>query len=475
MTLYSLFGDSWSETSLKLLLFPCYVIHGLIHALVLGLTICVILLGLLYRWGYVHRLFIFLTERELSSVLNHTPVSIGDVDLSQIWKGRIVGRDVILHSPSRQIWKWDSPCIVRLGTVDITVSLLTVIDILRPYLMTPPYLIDIYSIHLQDIQCFIERRQPNIFNFHLLDDSLDIPLPSATNIAISQDKTPVNNDTPITEPTLITETEDEQSANMILSKLASLTNNNEESKGGGLQQAFLSQLKQWQSQLDDTHCSETKNGTILDVLLQKSQNQTNGLKVVKNVLKQHVDTILSSNKPPPKKEGFVAPQLDNFRIGRVMLEHVHIFTRDILLQSSNSIRKQSFETSTVTKNGTYKSTEDTINNVKDTTNHSEEQTSVDTSGWQTPLYIEKYCISSAELSPPAFAREDTTGNPVLGLSIDSTINILLKHLLGELAERNAGHVLGNAYSEIHTWMQSTIQNTSDKNTKNSTSDVNSNP
>ena len=157
-----------------------------------------------------------------------------------------------------------------------------------------------------------------------------------------------------------------------------------------------------------------------------------------------------------------------------MLEHVHIFTRDILLQSSNSIRKQSFETSTVTKNGTYKSTEDTINNVKDTTNHSEEQTSVDTSGWQTPLYIEKYCISSAELSPPAFAREDTTGNPVLGLSIDSTINILLKHLLGELAERNAGHVLGNAYSEIHTWMQSTIQNTSDKNTKNSTSDVNSN-
>ncbi len=473
MISYSLFGSCWIEASLRLLLCPWYVIHGLIHALVLGLTICVILLGLLYRWGYVHRLFIYLTERELSSVLNQVPVSIGDVDLSQVWKGRIIGRDVILHSPSRQIWKWDSPCIVRLGTVDISVSLLTVIDLLRPYLMTPPYLIDIYSVHLQDIQCFIERRQPNIFNFHLLDESLDIPLPTATNITTSQDKTPVNNDASLLEKKFITETEDEQSANIILSKLASLTNGNEESKGS-LQKAFLSQLKQWQSQLDDTHHSETKNGTILDILLQKSKNQKNGLKVVKDVLKQHVDTILSSNKPPPKKEGFVAPQLDNFRIGRVILEHVHIFTRDILLQSSNSIRKLSFETPTATKNGTNNTSENKINSLKDTTNCIEEQTSVDTSGWQTPLYIEKYCISSAELSPPAFAREDTTGNPVLGLSIDSTINILLKHLLGELAERNAGHVLGNAYSEIHTWMQSTIKNTSDKNTKKSAADVNSN-
>jgi hypothetical protein len=102
--------------------------------------------------------------------------------------------ELIIHTPKREEWKWDSPLIARVGKVDLSFNLFTLIEIpnfvqytfnhiistsATPPSTEPPFYMkstikDIYTAQAYDAQVFIEKRG-NVFNFHLLDCRLELP------------------------------------------------------------------------------------------------------------------------------------------------------------------------------------------------------------------------------------------------------------------------------------------------------------
>ena len=67
---------------------------------------------------------------------------------------------------------WDSPCIARAGRIDATFNVLSCLDHVGPFLGFPAK--DVHTVCVCDVQVFVEKRR-NVFNFHLLDPSLDLP------------------------------------------------------------------------------------------------------------------------------------------------------------------------------------------------------------------------------------------------------------------------------------------------------------
>ncbi len=120
--------------------------------------------------------------------------------------------ELIIHTPQRHQWKWDSPLIARVGRIDLSFNIFTTLivpnfiqHIFNHVISTAPSsssnvsqgnvnsssnkighlpslsmltmktsIKDIYSVQAYDVQVFIEKRG-NVFNFHLLDPKLDIP------------------------------------------------------------------------------------------------------------------------------------------------------------------------------------------------------------------------------------------------------------------------------------------------------------
>ena len=67
---------------------------------------------------------------------------------------------------------WDSPLIARIGRIDASLNILSCIDVVGPALGFPTK--DVHSVLVRDAQVFVEKRR-NVFNFHLLDPSLQLP------------------------------------------------------------------------------------------------------------------------------------------------------------------------------------------------------------------------------------------------------------------------------------------------------------
>ena len=114
--------------------------------------------------------------------------------------------DLIIHTPKKKEWQWDSPLIARVGKVDLSFNIFSIIEIPNfiqyvfnhvisssaatsvqeqtassPEILSnrAPFVMksnikDVYTVQAYDVQVFIEKRG-NVFNFHLLDDRLEIP------------------------------------------------------------------------------------------------------------------------------------------------------------------------------------------------------------------------------------------------------------------------------------------------------------
>jgi len=147
------------------------IVHWLLHTIqLLCLWMC-ILVVILYKFGYVKRLIVFFTERELTKALNNTTVTISNMEVDFLLQ-RVEIFDLVIHTPQREEWRWDSPLIGRVGRLSAHVNILSLID--HPFFVKSYSVKDIYSVLAEDIQVFVEKRR-NVFNFHLCDETLEIP------------------------------------------------------------------------------------------------------------------------------------------------------------------------------------------------------------------------------------------------------------------------------------------------------------
>lgn len=131
-------------------------------------------LAFLHQSGALRRYAINFAQVEISKNINGAPVTLSDGQFD-LWRGKVIARDLIIHNKDIHLWEWDSPCLARIGRIEATVNFTSVIKL--PFnighVLNHEFF-DIYTALVEDVQVFVEKRK-NVFNFHLLDPSLNIP------------------------------------------------------------------------------------------------------------------------------------------------------------------------------------------------------------------------------------------------------------------------------------------------------------
>jgi hypothetical protein len=166
----------------RLITFPILLLKSFIHKSIIFLTFISILFTILNRIGIIERLLQIYIEREVSRLSNGAPITITNLEIQLLnihsLQSTITLHDSIVHTPDQYQWKWESPLIARIGYARITVNPFSFLDLpmwcKALFGIRTNAIKDIYTLEINDVQVFIEKRR-NVFNFHLLDDRLDLP------------------------------------------------------------------------------------------------------------------------------------------------------------------------------------------------------------------------------------------------------------------------------------------------------------
>ena len=132
------------------------------------LLLCSFLIALAHYMGWIHRWIWHVCESELSALLNDTPVTIGAIEYD-IFRGRVWASNLLIHSPQRELWQWESPICVRIGKLYCKANILYCL--FSDWILGELAPLEIDTLHAQDVQCFVERRQ-HIFNFYVLEQNV---------------------------------------------------------------------------------------------------------------------------------------------------------------------------------------------------------------------------------------------------------------------------------------------------------------
>jgi hypothetical protein len=258
--------------------------------------------------GWIHRILWFCIEWYLSCVANGAHITVGSFEYDLL-RGQILGYDVVVHTPKREDWKWESPLIARVGRVYVEFSILSLLtDFLQT--LTPP--VDIYTIEVVDVQVFIER-QEHVFNFYLLDSFIILPDPKTI---VPQDG---NEDKQEPQPQLEKDSQEaHQLVENMLTSIQQLVSSEGSWKGALNQQrqALTSKLRQWQT-------SENKVGAV-----------RTGVQVIRKVGQAVAQKTQDLPTAPERREDPIPPP--NIRVGRILIKGLRIFTRDNFTQSNAS-------------------------------------------------------------------------------------------------------------------------------------------
>ena len=418
------------------------------------------IISLLHQSGALRRYVIKFAEEEISKNMNGTLVTLSDVQVD-LWRGKVVVHDFIVHNKDRLDWEWDSPCLVRVGRIEASLNFASVIQLPRVGRILNHCFFDIYTVLVEDVQVFVEKRR-NVFNFHLLDASLDIPdhdpimkeynKRKEREALLDSDKN--NNDTKsqgldaeeqrgdaasgrdVISP--LREKEDE--ANKIIEKLVGTVSNLGKAAGEGgsqgLKVALINQKDSLVKNLKELHSkspaspfgrrqgSDYKEGW---------SQQKNKAKTLGNALGQVVEQNVSDikhqmgflQKPPPRKEGWPSPAPDYIRVGSLMLREGRIFTKHVLVG---------------------KVEEDTIEfSEKGNMDHH-------ISGWSRPIVIHELALTGAEMSPSMSARDPQTGMPVVGIPMNRFLDIISKKMMAEVAKYNTGRLFQTAFGDVFSFV-----------------------
>eukprot|EP00550_Attheya_septentrionalis_P004523 CAMPEP_0198286042 /NCGR_PEP_ID=MMETSP1449-20131203/5210_1 /TAXON_ID=420275 /ORGANISM="Attheya septentrionalis, Strain CCMP2084" /LENGTH=609 /DNA_ID=CAMNT_0043983661 /DNA_START=212 /DNA_END=2041 /DNA_ORIENTATION=- len=165
---------------LAILTLPLDWIQTLFHAVAHVLLWLAIAYAIASRFHWMQRIWIAWAQRKLTQLANGAPVTIGTFQMD-IFRGRVYITDIIIHTPQREEWEWDSPLVARIGQLEAHLNPCSWLD----GWMAPPKIRDIYGLYVTDVQVFCEKRA-HVFNFHLLDPSLELPDPQHIQLLLHE-------------------------------------------------------------------------------------------------------------------------------------------------------------------------------------------------------------------------------------------------------------------------------------------------
>mmetsp|Transcript_18884 Transcript_18884/g.39744 ORF Transcript_18884/g.39744 Transcript_18884/m.39744 type:complete len:569 (-) Transcript_18884:821-2527(-) len=443
----------------------------------------------LHQTGALRRYAIKFAEEELSKNLNGTLITLSDIQ-ADLWRGKVIAQDLIIHNNDREKWEWDSPCLARVGRIEATLNFASVIQLPKIGRILNHTFFDVYTVLIEDVQVFVEKRK-NIFNFHLLDPSLDIPentlimedykkllkkrnqeiggmsdLEASSGVrsksATSLQKAEERGDSVGVreEGTLIREREEK--ANKIVEKLvgAVSTIGKAANEGGsrGLQSALMNQKDGLVQNLKQLHRQKSKREVEVKDSKDWKTKKEHGVSVMRElgkVVEKNVTDIKNQvvflQKPPEKKAGWESKKPDDIRVGSILLREARIFNKDILLAKGGNGDNEVVETASIVSKQNSQS-------LKGGKGSSSSTSASNRMGWARPIVIFELAITGAELCPPMSARCSATGMPVVGISIDRLVDIILKRIMAEVAKSNTGRLFQTAFGDVFSFVNGSMGN-----------------
>ena len=139
-----------------------YLIHALVQISLIGTLSFTVAL----RMGWCHRVMWSFLEKALSDAMNGAHVTIGSFAIDLL-RGSLILNNVIVHSPLRQKYQWESPVLCRFGTMRVEFNPCWIL-FAKFVLGDPSPPLDVTLLHVSDVQTFLERRD-HVFNVYLLD------------------------------------------------------------------------------------------------------------------------------------------------------------------------------------------------------------------------------------------------------------------------------------------------------------------
>jgi len=417
-------------------------------------------LSIAHYLGWLHRFLWHVAESELSKLLNHTPVTIGSLQYDFI-RGKVWASNLVIHSPRRREWKWQSPVQVRIGRIYVHCNL--VWCIFADWFLWEEIPIDLYTIELSDIQAFVERKQ-QVFNFYLMDPHVELPDPVDGDVLVEHDESCRENltignsaephfsgDSELPVDTKLDESEFEADPNNDQASDTPTTVKSERQKAQKLVDDMVRALAR-ASQQGNFHGALAESRQQIKSQLKvlqtkkKSEAMQEGVKIVQHVSKSLVE---KSQKVPqvvlPARRELEDDKPVYGRIGRVVLEDARIFTRDHRWESNGP-------------GGNQDAHVDSMGGTKPGHSASDGHCSPPSASttWNKPIYLKSVHIRASEFCPPLSAKDDQD-MPVVFQTLDKSLEVIWKRILTEVAKSNTGRLFQTAMGEVlDYWMEKDV-------------------
>ena len=453
-------------------------------------------LSFLHQSGALRRYVLKFAEDELSKNLNGALITLSDGQVD-LWRGKVIAQDLIIHNKDRDDWEWDSPCLARVGRIEATLNFASVIQL--PYIgrILNHTFFDVYTVLVEDVQVFIEKRK-NIFNFHLLDASLDIPDPNLImeeynkvkkrkqeQLGVGGGSKSISEEMSISKSASLEDgtnrveeergdlvgtreegapirSEREDEANKIVEKLVGAVSKigKAANEGGskGLQSMLMTEKSGLVQNLKQLHKEKSMRGKSSEARKEswktKKKHGVSVMRELGKVVEKNVTDIKNQvaflQKPPEKKEGWVGKTPDDIRIGSILLREARVFTKDVLVTKgggkSDDAVNATFMSALERSSGRSGASKSDSNSYD----------------WAKPIVIFELAVTGAELCPPMSARDPRTGMPVVAISIDRLVDILLKRIMGEAAKSNTGRLFGTAFGDVFSFVGDNVSSSREK-------------
>lgn len=425
-------------------------LHEWLQRLILSSLTTLIYLGLAlsvaHFFGWIERWIWWILEQEASKILNGAQVTLGSfrLDWSQILQGKITlhASNVVLHTPQRDVWQWESPLIARVGKASVECN--APITIFHIVFLRKELPIEVYSVQVSDVQVFVERYD-NVFNVYLLDPNVVLPPPPPTTRPTNDTSDPrvsfskesstsgLNDsdsilETPLTTTTTATTGDSaaqhkEQAQQLVQDMLQAVQSLGRAAQQGSLQGAIKQQ---------GMEMAEKLRG------LSKKENLEEGVRVMQQVGKVAVQSFASPIllAPARKVGGGDGPKPPLARVGRIVLQEVRIFTKDSWIQIVTEEEQQQSANGGAGAGATAAG-----------------------GGWNKPIFIEGLIVRASELCPPMSLKDDQQ-LPAVYQTIDKIIEIVWRRLLAEMAKSNTGRLFQTAVGEVLSFIKSNPTGTS---------------
>jgi len=441
-----------------------------------------ILIVVAHHFGWLDRWIWFVLESEARKAMNGAQVTLGSFSIvwAEILQGKITlhASNVVIPTPQRAEWRWDSPLIARIGKA--TVECNAPITVFHVVFLRREVPIEAYTIIIADVQVFVERRD-SLINVFLLNPTLQMPLPpgEVKDKYDNADMSPLlptkaKTDSHVHDSLL----QPVQEGNITFFDNSSSASASDDVSSDHHQQAkvLVNEMLHAVQVLGGAAARGQLPGAIKQQGLElvgrlrgfrEQENLEEGIRVMQQVGKVAVESLQSAPqlimpKPDTSREG--KKKIIYIRVGRIVIDDMRIFTKDSWINattiqeghdSSNTATAGAVEIPSKSNNSFYlppsakKINAGTSKNTATTIDINNKQNG----SWNKPIYIERMVLRSSELSP-SMSMVDCHNLPAIYHSVDKVVEVVLRRLLVEIAKSNTGKLFSTAIGEVLSVMVS---------------------